>query len=124
MRFRTADPIGPTGNRGADNMVNLIAHELTEAATDPLRESWVRGEDLAENADLCAWKFGQVYTTPNGAKANHQLHGRDYLIQKNWNLKHGGFCADVYDDYPPTATPVPVPSPSPPPNDLFRKSVS
>jgi hypothetical protein len=48
-----------------------------------------------ENADKCAWKFGTTYTA-NGALANANLGGFDYLIQQNWVNAGGGYCAMSY----------------------------
>jgi len=85
----------PNGNVGADAMASVIAHEVDEAVTDPDLNAWydTRGQ---ENADKCAWKFGTTYTTANGAKANMNLGGKDYLIQQNWVNAGGGLCALSY----------------------------
>jgi hypothetical protein len=82
----------PNGNAGADAMASLIAHELEETVTDPNGNAWYdrRGQ---ENADKCAWTFGQVYKISNGSYANMNLGGKDYLIQQNWVNASGGFCA-------------------------------
>jgi hypothetical protein len=90
-----AQTTGPNGNAGADGMASIIAHELEEAVTDPDLNAWydVRGQ---ENADKCAWTFGTTYTTSNGAKANMNLGGLNYLIQRNWVNASGGFCALSY----------------------------
>ncbi len=88
----SAQITSPNGNRGADAMASIIAHELEEAVTDPLLNAWYdrRGQ---ENADKCAWNFGTTYTVSNGSKANMKLGSKDYLIQQNWvNLGSGG-CA-------------------------------
>ncbi|HEX8088158.1 MAG TPA: hypothetical protein VF762_04855, partial [Blastocatellia bacterium] len=83
----SAQTISPNGNAGVDGMISVIAHELEEAVTDPdPRSGWVDSGG-AENADKCAWTFGQSQTLlPNGAWANMQLGTRWYLIQRN--LKH------------------------------------
>ncbi len=90
-----AQTIGPNGNAGADGMASLIAHELEERVTDPDLNAWYdqRGN---ENADKCAWTFGAVYKTSNGAYANMLLGGKDYLIQRNWVNASGGYCAISY----------------------------
>jgi hypothetical protein len=88
----SAQSTSPNGNAGADAMASLIAHELEETVTDPNGNAWYdrRGQ---ENADKCAWTFGQVYKTSNGSYANMNLGGKDYLIQQNWVNASGGFCA-------------------------------
>ncbi len=87
--------ISPNGNAGADGMVSVVAHELEEAVTDPNLNAWYdrRGE---ENADKCAWTFGNSYSTANGASANMNLGGMDYMIQRNWVNVNGGSCALSY----------------------------
>lgn len=74
-------------------MVNVAAHELEEAVTDPQLNAWYDNGGN-ENADKCAWKFGTSYTAANGSKANMKLaDGHDYYIQQNWlNVGNGG-CA-------------------------------
>jgi hypothetical protein len=85
----------PNGNAGADGMASIIAHELTEAASDPDLNAWYDRRGY-ENADKCAWTFGTTYTTINGAKANMKLGTRDFLIQQNWVNAGGGYCALSY----------------------------
>ncbi|HSC22974.1 MAG TPA: hypothetical protein VLG08_04635 [Casimicrobiaceae bacterium] len=82
----------PNGNIGADGMASIISHELEEATTDPDLNAWYdrRG---AENADKCAWTFGNVSTSTNGSKYNVALGSRQYLIQQNWVNQAGGYCA-------------------------------
>jgi hypothetical protein len=75
---------GPNGSSGADAMASIVSHELEEAITDPDLNAWY-DRSGAENADKCAWTFGTEYTTGNGAKANVNIGGKDWLIQQNWN---------------------------------------
>ena len=86
---------GPNGTSGADGMANVIAHELSEAATDPDLNAWYDRRGY-ENADKCAWTFGSTYKANNGATANVQFGSRDYLIQRNWVNASGGYCAMGY----------------------------
>jgi len=87
--------VGPNGNAGADGMASVISHELEEAVSDPDLNAWYDSKGY-ENADKCAWKFGSVYTTANGASANMKLGARDYLIQQNWVNANGGLCSLSY----------------------------
>jgi hypothetical protein len=87
--------VGPNGNPGADAMASIISHEFEESTSDPDLNAWMdsRGN---ENADKCAWTFGTTYKAANGALANMNLSGRDFLIQQNWvNVAPGG-CALHY----------------------------
>lgn len=85
----------PNNNPGADGMASVIAHELEESVTDPDLNAWYdrRGQ---ENADKCAWTFGSTYTVSNGSKANMNLGGLNFLIQRNWVNAAGGYCALSY----------------------------
>jgi hypothetical protein len=85
----------PNHNPGADGMASIIAHELEEATTDPDLNAWYDKRGY-ENADKCAWTFGTTYLTGNGAHANMNLGGLDYLIQQNWVNANGGYCALKY----------------------------
>lgn len=82
----------PNNNPGADGMASIIAHELSEAATDPDLNAWYDRRGY-ENADKCAWTFGQTYTATNGSQYNVTLGSNQYLIQRNWVNASGGYCA-------------------------------
>jgi hypothetical protein len=104
----------PNANAGVDGMVSVIAHELEESTTDPDLNAWYDRQGQ-ENADKCAWTFGQSeYKAANGAWANMGwdfldastgtlLYHRDYLIQRNLirTMSSRGvesdFCAVSYD---------------------------
>jgi len=78
--------ISPNGNAGVDAIVNLLAHEIIEATTDPDQNGWFDSAGY-ENADKCAWTFGGAqYKVANLASANVHLGSRDYLIQRNLGL--------------------------------------
>ena len=82
----------PNGDAGADAMASVISHEMEESATDPQLNAWYDASG-AEDADKCAWTFGQTYSAANGSMANMKLGTRDFLIQQNWVNSGGGFCA-------------------------------
>ena len=90
-----AQTTSPNGNAGADGMASIISHELEEATTDPDLNAWYdsRGE---ENADKCAWTFGQTSKASNGSAYNVVLGGTKFLIQQNWVNASGGYCAMSY----------------------------
>jgi hypothetical protein len=63
-----------------------MAHEVSEAATDPdpgITVSW-RDMSEAEVADKCAWDFGDVFSTSNNAPYNIQVGSNFFLAQKLW----------------------------------------
>jgi hypothetical protein len=88
----------PNGDVSADAMASIVGHELEESVTDPLLNAWYDSSGN-ENADKCAWTFGVTYQS-NGAFANMQLGGRNYLIQQNWLNANGGQCVLSYASTP------------------------
>jgi len=95
MRENTAN-----ANPAADAMVSTIAHELTETITDPDMQGWF---DYAgyENADKCAWSFGQMMPGTYGDyyNANIQLGSKRFLVQQNWLNAEYGRCALAYPEF-------------------------
>jgi len=73
----------------------MIAHELSEAVTDPDLNAWFdrRGQ---ENGDKCIWNFGTTQTAKNGSQYNVTLGTRNYLLQRIWANASGGYCAIHY----------------------------
>ena len=98
----------PNGATTVDATMSVLAHELTETATDPELSGW-RG-NYGEDADMCAWQFGDVYEE-NGYQYDTEIlsgynDNKDYpncfsplpqlgndcpskkfLLQMNWDLK-------------------------------------
>jgi hypothetical protein len=102
--------LSPNGNEGADAMANVMAHELNEAITDPNGDAWFHLDTAGENGDLCNFKFGNTFSSLNGATANVVLSGRQFLIQQNWLNFGGGSCAMGFSSQTPAGlTFVPVP---------------
>jgi Phosphate-induced protein 1 conserved region len=85
----------PNADPAADGMASVIAHELSEAVTDPDLNAWFDSSG-DENADKCAWTFGTTFAATNGAKANVQVGTREWLIQQNWVNATKGYCAKAY----------------------------
>lgn len=87
----------PNGDPAGDVMVSVVAHELSEAAGDPLLNAWYADSSGEENGDLCAWTFGSYFIVANGSAANVSwvTNGTSYqyLIQQIWVNAAGGYCA-------------------------------
>jgi hypothetical protein len=79
------------GDSAGDAMVNVLGHELSEIVTDPHLDSWYSANGQ-ENADHCAWQFGQEYAAANGAPVNVSIGDRWYLVQQNWAPANPGYC--------------------------------
>ena len=81
------DSTSPNGDIGADGVVSVMFHELSETVTDPLVGIHTAWQGAAgENGDLCNFKFGTTFLAPNGSHANQTLGGREYLIQTMFKL--------------------------------------
>jgi Phosphate-induced protein 1 conserved region len=81
----------PNGDSGADGMASIMAHEASEAVTDPDLNAWYDSAGN-ESADKCAWKFGPV-TGVFGHGAYNQTFGTyNWLIQMEWENSRGGGC--------------------------------
>lgn len=84
----------PNGNWSADEVASIVSHELSEMLTDPgpnstIDKGWIDGNGY-ENADKCAWNYGQLYVTNNNSIANVRIGQRDFLIQRNWSITLDG----------------------------------
>jgi len=71
------DPHDSVNNhsQGLAALVNVSAHEISEARTDPRNGGWYDNSG-AENADKCAWRFG----TDSIA-----VGGQQWKMQGNWS---------------------------------------
>jgi hypothetical protein len=72
----------PNGNVLADGMASVVAHELVEPISDPQGYSWFDQVGF-ENADKCAWTYGDVVKAADGSFSNMTIGSRKYLIQQN-----------------------------------------
>lgn len=97
-------PSSPNYDLAADSMASHIAHELSESVTDPMLDAWrtvgtdPMAKDVGENADLCAWTFGQTYYSDAiGTQANVRLGNRNFFLQRNWIPVAGGYCGLGYE---------------------------
>jgi hypothetical protein len=78
-------------DNAADGFIRVIAHELTEMATDPLvgpnvfNLGWI-DDDLQENADKCQSQYFDVQNEGFGAW-NIELETGKFLINPNWSVK-------------------------------------
>jgi hypothetical protein len=91
----TYAPANGSLDPGADYEVNTLGHEVEETTTDMNGNAWYDHRGY-ENADKCAWTFGTVYNTSAGGKANMNLGGTDFLVQRNWVNAGTGGCAVKY----------------------------
>jgi hypothetical protein len=107
QQFPTAcsnNSAAPNGDAAADRVINVFAHEIEEATTDPDLNAWFDAQG-AENADKCAWNFGTTYNNGTGL-ANMKIGTKDFLIQMNWINAGNGGCLQGFgggSNQPPVA---------------------
>jgi hypothetical protein len=54
-------------SQGTRSILNIVAHELSEAATDPDFTGWWDPNDSCEIGDKCAWQFDATVTLANNS---------------------------------------------------------
>jgi hypothetical protein len=82
------------GIGGADGMVNVIAHELSESTTDPDENAWFNSLN-EENADVCNFNFGLHSLCGTGSLCTDagNFEAADYnqtFGNNNWMLQQLG----------------------------------
>jgi len=88
-----AQTVSPNNNSGGDGMINIVAQQLDMTITDPDMNAWWNVQTGKENADQCAWLFGDLLGGSMGNAAyNETMNGVNYLIQMNWENSRGGGC--------------------------------
>jgi hypothetical protein len=64
-----------------DHAINVTAHEVIEAATDPFGSGWYLFSGSGEIGDLCAARVGPR----DSSGSDLQLNGHKYLVQTLWS---------------------------------------
>jgi Ricin-type beta-trefoil lectin domain/Phosphate-induced protein 1 conserved region len=86
----------PNDNPEADDLANVVAHELAESYTNFLFDespAWMDTNAVPEEmADKCAWNYGEVTQLANGSFANVDLGDRAYLLQQLFVNDGSGYC--------------------------------
>lgn len=77
--------VSPNDDPPGDAVVNTLAHELAELASNPLGNGWYDSQGN-ENADKCAWTYGDTEELANGAVYNVQWGPHKFLVQQNWRI--------------------------------------
>ncbi|MFL5822008.1 MAG: hypothetical protein ACJ764_01045 [Solirubrobacteraceae bacterium] len=98
----------PNGNPDAELAIDVVAHEVNEAMTDPTGVGWMdpNGFEMADKCDLAPERGTPLgYAGPDHAPFNQVVHGHKYLIQEMWsNNDHGCVQSSVK-----TSSPLPLP---------------
>ncbi|KAJ3301247.1 hypothetical protein HDV03_001166 [Kappamyces sp. JEL0829] len=121
-RNQTDPAYSVNGDQHADAMVSILAHEITETASD-YANAWRDGSGY-ENADKCAYYYLNVKgigaTSPYNGAYNVNIGGTNFLIQSNWHPTKQG-CVLKASDTPPSL-PVSNAPVLPGPNGAIERS--
>jgi hypothetical protein len=85
----------PQGNAEAESAIDVIAHELVEAATDPEGAGWMdpTGFEIGDRCEQGPQIGSPLGYAPDGAPYNQLIAGHQYLIQAMWS-NHDQGCLD------------------------------
>ena len=81
--------VSPNGRPGIDAIIDTLAHEVTEVATDPLMDGWnMVPPEGGENADYCSWQYGDEMTGVDASGQEYRYNmvgsgGTRFLVQMN-----------------------------------------
>ena len=109
-----ARSVAPNGHPEMEQMVSVLAHEITEAITDPTSDGYFDDVSKDENADACNAYYAGVMTAVPPYYNVYAINGYKYLIQSNINpitnqCENGN---EVFLALPPPSPPSPPPPPS------------
>ncbi|GJP56197.1 hypothetical protein CLOM_g15253 [Closterium sp. NIES-68] len=90
----------PNGKPAIDATISTLAHEITEAATDPdVNAGWfdAQGE---ENADLCSWSYGSTKTgtQQSGQTYRYNLHEDELSVHLRQRQQPHGLPVLLHQD--------------------------
>lgn len=97
----------PQGNPDAELAVDVAAHELNEAMTDPEGSGWddPLGGEVGDKCEIGPQHGRLLGYASNGSPYNQVVNGRDYLIQEMWSNDDRG-CTQATTH---TGSPLPLP---------------
>ena len=101
----------PEGYPDAEHVIDIVAHEVNEAMTDPEGVGYMDPNGF-ETGDKC--EFGPQFGTPlgfapNGSPFNQVVNGHKYMIQEMWANRDNGNNPDCVQATTTTTNPLPLP---------------
>ena len=101
----------PQGYPDAEVVIDIVAHEVNEAMTDPEGVGYMDPNGF-EIGDKC--EFGPQFGTPlgfasNGSPFNQVVNGHEYQIQEMWANQDNGNNPDCVQATTNTSNPLPLP---------------
>jgi hypothetical protein len=101
----------PQGYPDAEHVIDIVAHEVNEAMTDPEGVGYMDPNGF-ETGDKC--EFGPQFGTPlgfapNGSPFNEVVNGHMYLIQEMWANQDNSNNPNCVQATTTTTNPLPLP---------------
>src|SRR6516225_2885853 len=101
----------PQGYPDAEHVIDIVAHEVNEAMSDPEGVGWMDPNGF-ETGDKC--EFGPQFGTPlgfapNGSPFNQVVNGHQYMIQEMWANRDNSNNPDCVQATTNTTNPLPLP---------------
>jgi hypothetical protein len=101
----------PQGYPDAEHVIDIVAHEVNEAMTDPEGVGYMDPNGF-ETGDKC--EFGPQFGTPlgfapNGSPFNQVVNGHKYLIQEMWANRDNTNNPNCVQATTTTSNPLPLP---------------
>jgi hypothetical protein len=77
----------PNGNPDAELAIDVAAHEVNEAMTDPEGTGWMdpNGYEVGDKCDVAPSRGTPLGYADDGSPYNQVINGHDYLIQEMWS---------------------------------------
>jgi hypothetical protein len=97
----------PQGNSEAELTVDVVAHEVNEAITDPEGSGWIdpTGFEVGDKCEFAPQLGNLLGYAPNGSPYNQVVNGDEYLVQEMWSNNNQG-CTRASTR---TSSPLPLP---------------
>ncbi len=112
--IETPVPAGsdPQGYPDAEVALDIAAHEVNEAITDPLGDGWMdpNGFEVGDKCDTGPQLGTPLGFAPDGSPYNQVINGHQYLLQQEWANSDSGGNADCVQASASTSTQLPLPA--------------
>ncbi len=82
----------PQGNPEAESVLDVVAHEVVEAISDPMGNGWMdpNGFEVGDKCEVGPQDGTPLGHAANGAPYNQLLAGHEYLVQTMWSNRDSG----------------------------------
>jgi hypothetical protein len=101
----------PQGYPDAEVVLDIAAHEVNEAISDPEGTGWMdpNGSEVGDKCDIGPQVGTPLGFAPNGSPYNQVINGHQYLLQEEWANVDSGGNADCVQSSATTSNQLPLP---------------